>query len=405
MIAAADQRPVTSAVLVAGLALLCCAGCGAQLDTTYGRSRGQSINGTGVVAELFRESGHEVRTAVRLTDELDDWADVIVRFAPRPGPPERDEADWYDEWLSHERGRRARLRPPRLRRAGRLLVRRARGAARRTPRPPSGPVPRSFATRPGTPTWPAELPPEAAKEAAGPEDWFAVEVPKASTPEVCKVLAGPWGRGHRRRAGGAAAARDPQGRVGDGAPDRRRPAAGHRVDPAQRQPGPGRGQRCLPAQRGAGQPRPAAPGAAGGRLGGRGAPEGGVRRGRRRARRRAGRAVDLRAAAASRRSAGWPRRCSRSAWRRAWRGRPGSAAPAPDPPSDEDRPAAHAEALGALLARTGQAEQARRRARRVPPVAAEAGRRRGAIESTVTRTPCGDWPRSRRLSYDRRRSS
>ena len=45
----------------------------------------------------------------------------------------------------------------------------------------------------------------------------------------------------------------------------------------------------------------------------------------------------------------------------------------PDPPSDADRPAAHAEALGALLARTGQPEQARAVARRVPAVAEEVG--------------------------------
>ena len=38
---------------------------------------------------MLRERGHEVRTAIRLTDELADWADGIVRFAPYPGPPAR----------------------------------------------------------------------------------------------------------------------------------------------------------------------------------------------------------------------------------------------------------------------------------------------------------------------------
>ena len=170
-----------------------------QLDTGYGRSRGESINGTGVVAELFRGGGHEVRTARRLSEELDDWADVIVRFAPRPGPPEHDEARWYDEWLSHEIGPGDHLRPPRLRRARRLLVRRARGAPEGRPGGRADPCRRSFATRPGrlrdelerTP----ELAPSKAKAAAAPEDWFAVDDPKTNTPEVCKGLAGPWGRG------------------------------------------------------------------------------------------------------------------------------------------------------------------------------------------------------------------
>jgi hypothetical protein len=76
------------------------------LDTSYGRVRGSSINGTSALAELFRAEGHTVRTAVRLTEELDDWAEVIVRFAPYPGPPEKDEAAWYLEWLGQGRERR-----------------------------------------------------------------------------------------------------------------------------------------------------------------------------------------------------------------------------------------------------------------------------------------------------------
>ena len=90
--------------------VLSLAGCSrpTTLDTSYGRVRGKSVNGTGALAELFREQGHEVRTAVRLTDELDEWADVIVRFAPHPGPPGREEAEWYAHWLDDERGR-ARL--------------------------------------------------------------------------------------------------------------------------------------------------------------------------------------------------------------------------------------------------------------------------------------------------------
>lgn len=64
-------------------------GCGSDLDATYGKSRGTSLNGTSVLARMLRDSGHEVRTAIRLNDELADWAEGIVRFAPYPGPPAR----------------------------------------------------------------------------------------------------------------------------------------------------------------------------------------------------------------------------------------------------------------------------------------------------------------------------
>ena len=62
-------------------------GCGWGPTTTYGTSRGKSLNGTSVLPEMFENSGHEVRTAIRLNEELADWAGGIVRFAPYPGLP------------------------------------------------------------------------------------------------------------------------------------------------------------------------------------------------------------------------------------------------------------------------------------------------------------------------------
>ncbi|MDR3635019.1 MAG: DUF4350 domain-containing protein [Isosphaeraceae bacterium] len=96
----------TLRALLPTLFVLALAGCGSELETDYGYTRGKSLNGTGVLAELFRKQGHEIRAAVRLTDELEEWADVIVRFAPYPGPPALEEADWYARWLDHEAGRR-----------------------------------------------------------------------------------------------------------------------------------------------------------------------------------------------------------------------------------------------------------------------------------------------------------
>ena len=47
-----------------------------------------SLNGTSVLAEMLEDRGHEVRAAIRLNEELADWAGGIVRFAPYPGPPD-----------------------------------------------------------------------------------------------------------------------------------------------------------------------------------------------------------------------------------------------------------------------------------------------------------------------------
>ena len=55
---------------------------------------------------MLRDSGHEVRTAIRLTDGLADWAEGIIRFAPYPGPPSREEAAWYHDWLAGDGERR-----------------------------------------------------------------------------------------------------------------------------------------------------------------------------------------------------------------------------------------------------------------------------------------------------------
>src|SRR5208337_818759 len=40
------------------------------LESGYGSSMGSSVNGTGALAALLRNQGHEVRTAWRLTAEL-----------------------------------------------------------------------------------------------------------------------------------------------------------------------------------------------------------------------------------------------------------------------------------------------------------------------------------------------
>ncbi len=83
-------------VLLCGLAA---AGCVQGPATDYGASRGPSLNGVSAFRAMLEERGHETRAAVRLNDAVAEWASVIVRFAPQPGVPEKDEADWYDFYL------------------------------------------------------------------------------------------------------------------------------------------------------------------------------------------------------------------------------------------------------------------------------------------------------------------
>ena len=98
------RTPAAILLLVVGLASGGCTSPG--VETEYGRSRGPSVNGTAVLADLFREQGHTVRATVRLNDNLAEATDTIVRFAPYPGPPGREEAAWYADWLEAKSDRR-----------------------------------------------------------------------------------------------------------------------------------------------------------------------------------------------------------------------------------------------------------------------------------------------------------
>jgi hypothetical protein len=85
---------VVQAALTVGLG-----GCARGPETEYGASRGASLNGSSAFAAMLRAEGHEVQTALKLNDHVASWAEGIVRFATYPGAPDRAEAQWYREWL------------------------------------------------------------------------------------------------------------------------------------------------------------------------------------------------------------------------------------------------------------------------------------------------------------------
>lgn len=91
---------------LAGLLVLLAAGCAEELPADYGRSAGSnSVNGTGVLADMFRSAGHEVSTWRWLSPRLYERAEVIVWFPDDYSPPSQEVIDWLDVWLSADPSR------------------------------------------------------------------------------------------------------------------------------------------------------------------------------------------------------------------------------------------------------------------------------------------------------------
>lgn len=182
------NQPAPALILALALAALA-PGCGPYVDTTYGRARAPSVNGTTVLADLFRARGHEVRAAFRLSDELKEWADVIVRFAPAPGPPAKDEAQWYSGWLSERAGRSLVYVPHDYDAESEYW---ARALDQLPPTANERTRDRIREAQKDADRWADRLPPPA-HSPAPVAHWFDVE-PKAA-PVVCARLGGPWARG------------------------------------------------------------------------------------------------------------------------------------------------------------------------------------------------------------------
>jgi hypothetical protein len=165
-------------------------GCGRGPETEYGRSRGTSLNGTSAFAEMLRQRGHNVRAAVRLTDSLAEWAQGIVRFAPYPGPPDEDEAGWIRQWLDEDPERWLIY-----------VVRDFDTTAEYWKEVRDGiseladPERRAEAEekRVEAADWVHTLPPKA-KKSGNAREWFTVES-GAGPPKICTELGGLWAEG------------------------------------------------------------------------------------------------------------------------------------------------------------------------------------------------------------------
>lgn len=93
-------------------AIACCllllAGCAEQIDTVYGhrlgRFSGKSVNGTAVLAGMFEQAGHRVRSWRYLSPRLQE-ADTIVWFPDDFQPPSEEQRQWLEKWLYDSEGR------------------------------------------------------------------------------------------------------------------------------------------------------------------------------------------------------------------------------------------------------------------------------------------------------------
>ena len=174
------------------LVILAIIGCDStEIETTYGRSRGQSINGTNALADLIRQRGHTVRAAVRYNPVLAHWADVLIRFAPYPGPPSAEEAEWLTGWLGSGSARKL-IYVVRDHDAGPEFWGRMLAAL-----PPTGMETertRIKARQTAGQGWPTSLPARA-KQPADEEYWFGTAPANPARPHevtTCQTLNGPW---------------------------------------------------------------------------------------------------------------------------------------------------------------------------------------------------------------------
>jgi len=111
----ASTRPVWQYVAVAGgllllvgLYFLIARGRRETLPVVYGKRRGataaESVNGTSVLAGMFTQAGHKVRTITRLSPKAQAYQ-TIVWFPDDFKPPTAEQREWFEEWLGSGTGR------------------------------------------------------------------------------------------------------------------------------------------------------------------------------------------------------------------------------------------------------------------------------------------------------------
>lgn len=105
------MKPIRKACVVGSVVLLMgMTGCGQRevFVNEYGKVSGQqgavSVNGTSVLYEMFRQTGHQTRRAKRISPRLDRYGTVIW-FPDNYQCPDDDAVEALDQWLQDGYGR------------------------------------------------------------------------------------------------------------------------------------------------------------------------------------------------------------------------------------------------------------------------------------------------------------
>lgn len=99
----------TAVPVVAALFALVVCGCNPQLQDYYGQHQipalSASVNGTDVLAGMFREAGHEVYFRRTLVTSQMEAADTVVWFPNDYAAPTSEVCEWFENWLYESPGR------------------------------------------------------------------------------------------------------------------------------------------------------------------------------------------------------------------------------------------------------------------------------------------------------------
>lgn len=180
------NRRLPTAALLAGVCALL-TGCGVDLDTSYGQRRGvtgQSIHGTGVLADMFEQRGHDVFSWSILSPKLQQNADCIVWFPDNHDVPGNEVCLWLENWLDDQPGRT-------LIYVGRDFDAEPDYWAKVEPGAPSDQAPLIRRRKKE-----AKANAAAVRKALSPEDkcpWFSVD--NTGTPRKARTLDGEWAEG------------------------------------------------------------------------------------------------------------------------------------------------------------------------------------------------------------------
>lgn len=101
------HRAASGELLLAAALVLGLSGCQTRIDEDYGLRGGaavKSVNGTGVLGQLFTDRGHRVSSWRWLSPKLDE-VDTLVWFPDDFAPPGDEVREWLESWLVTSPGR------------------------------------------------------------------------------------------------------------------------------------------------------------------------------------------------------------------------------------------------------------------------------------------------------------